>query len=124
MDALPPDCFILGDSAYPVKQWLMTPFKGEVTGGKSTFNYELSKSRQIIECAFGRLVERFRRLKFLQFKEISTCIKICIAATTLHNFCLSLTDDEEEQYTPEFNDIFEEGQNGIQRREILSSLFD
>ena len=126
--SIPPDCFLLGDSAYPLKTWLMTPYKGNTTAEKCAYNFEHSKSRQIIECAFGRLVERFRRLKFLQFNNIELCVKICIAACALHNLCLIYSTDNESlndfDYLNELR-LFENDDPANYRRNLLSDfIFD
>lgn len=51
-----------------------------------------------MERAFGQMVSRFRRLKFLNFLNIELSVNACIAACALHNFCVfekeELFDDE------------------------------
>ena len=47
--------FIIGDSAYPLSKWLMKPFahNSSLSPQQKTFNYTLSRSRIVVENAFG-----------------------------------------------------------------------
>ncbi|KAB0800107.1 hypothetical protein PPYR_07987 [Photinus pyralis] len=56
---------ILGDSAYPNLDWLVTPFKdnGKLSVRQKEFNKKISATRVIVENSFGLLKCRFRRLK-------------------------------------------------------------
>lgn len=66
---LPPDCHILGDGAYPLSNTLMVPFKdnGHLNDIQINFNKCLSSSRVVIEQAFGKLIGRFRKLKYIVY---------------------------------------------------------
>ena len=57
--------FIIGDSAYPERTWLIPPFKdnGHFTIMQRRFNKAVSSSKQVVERAFGHLKGRFRRLR-------------------------------------------------------------
>ena len=48
---------LVGDSAYPIKSWLMKPFTHSptLTQEQKQFNYKLSRARVVVEIAFGRL---------------------------------------------------------------------
>lgn len=94
---------ILGDSAYPIKKYLITPYRdyGNLTEQQIRFNYKLSACRVKIENAFGLLKGRFRQLMRLDFTTVQRCCKFIIACCTLHNLCL-LDDDY-------FDDFLEEG---------------
>lgn len=87
---IPERYHLLGDSAYPLKTYLMVPFKdnGHLTRRQKKFNRILSSSRVVIENAFGRLKEVFRRLKYLDLGNYEYFKFIVIAATVLHNFIL------------------------------------
>ena len=47
---------ILGDSAYPLENWLMKPYsdRGNLNPDEVNFNFALSGIRVVVENAFGR----------------------------------------------------------------------
>lgn len=86
---------ILGDSAYGLKNWLMRPFydRGNLTPSEVAFNNALSKTRVVVENAFGRLKGRFRCLgKRLDLSVANSCITIG-ACCVLHNFCETMKEE-------------------------------
>ena len=80
---------LLGDGAYPLKEWLLTPYRdnGHLSQKQTQFNIALSSKRQVIERAFGLLKGRFRRLKFINMKSIREICQTIVAACILHNIC-------------------------------------
>ncbi|XP_044170329.1 protein ALP1-like isoform X2 [Acropora millepora] len=84
------DSHLLGDSAYPLHRWLLTPFRdnGHLSRQEVNYNNKHAKTRQTIERAFGLLKGRWRRLKFIEMENINECPAIVAAACVLHNFCL------------------------------------
>uniref|UniRef100_A0A8D8TYU7 Nuclease HARBI1 n=1 Tax=Cacopsylla melanoneura TaxID=428564 RepID=A0A8D8TYU7_9HEMI len=90
----PPDTHLLGDSAYPTKQWLLPPYKdfGRLDASKKKYNLIHSKTRVVIENTFGLLKNRWRRLKMVYVNNPSKAADITAACCVLHNYCL-LEDD-------------------------------
>ena len=82
-------CFVVGDPAYPLRPWLMKPFinTGCLTPHQQCFNNRLSKSRVVVEHAFGQLKGRWRCLR----NKLSVCIddvpEVIGAYCILHNLC-------------------------------------
>lgn len=86
-----PHLHLIGDSAYPLLQNLMTPFRdnGHLTRAQVTYNNKLSSVRSIIERAFGFLKGKFRRLRYLDIADFELGNKMIGAASVLHNFMIN-----------------------------------
>ena len=80
---------ILGDSAYSLEEWLMKPYSdcGNLSREKKSFNFSLSRSRVVVENAFGRLKGRFQCISKQIDTSIENSVKIVSACCILHNFC-------------------------------------
>lgn len=93
--AIPAGMYLLGDAAYPLQPWLMTPYKdyGNLHRERQVYNKQHSKARQVIERAFGHLKGRFRRLTMFAASDIVMLVHCVVAACILHNVCV-LHDDE------------------------------
>lgn len=108
---------LLGDPAYPLRPWLMTPFPtgGALTAAQQRFNYCLSKARVIIECTFGKLKSRWHCL-LKQLEESTervpqTIITCCI----LHNICILMDDQLDEDDDDEDDDSDDDDGDGYLR---------
>ena len=76
---------IIGDAAYPLIEWLMTPFRdnGHLTPKQRHFNTRLSTTRVTIERAFGIFKGRFRRLVFGYTQNWNCCrLNQCVLYST------------------------------------------
>lgn len=62
MANLPEGGWLLGDSGYPLKDFLMTPFNTPSTQMEERYNLAHCRTRNIVERAFGVLKSRFRCL--------------------------------------------------------------
>ena len=52
--------WILGDSGYPLKEWLMTPINNPRNRQEENYNRAHCRTRNVVERAFGVLKARFR----------------------------------------------------------------
>lgn len=88
---LAPNAIILGDSAYPISKFLLTPYRdnGHLTREQKKFNYCLSSTRVMIEQAFGILKNKFRILEHLDTESLRNGSKIILACAILHNFIIN-----------------------------------
>ena len=90
-DSLPNDdrpfpYFILGDNAFALKSWMMTPYSHRnKTHEELIYNYRHSRGRRVVECTFGIFAQRYRC--FLKTLEVShkTARRITLACVCLHN---------------------------------------
>ncbi|XP_060563710.1 putative nuclease HARBI1 [Ruditapes philippinarum] len=91
----PGNTHLLGDSAYALASWMMVPYKdcGNLNKDQKTYNYIHSSTRMCIERAFGALKGRFRRLKFIDLKDISCIVHIVLSCCTLHQLCVQCRED-------------------------------
>lgn len=95
---------IVGDSAYPLKTWLLRPFKdnGALTQEQKKFNKELSKARIISEHAYGMTKGRWRVLEKRLDEDTERIPDTIIACCVLHNICIlrgedyDVSDDSED----------------------------
>lgn len=81
---------LLGDSAYPLSNHVLVPFRdnGHLTPEQLKYNLAHSSSRVVIERAFGRLKNKFRRLKYLDMNNIGFITTVVTATCVLHNLIL------------------------------------
>ena len=87
--------YLLADSAYPISTTVIPTFKNPLRNRQRRFNRKHSKSRIVIEQAFGRLKNRFQLLKELRTKKTETATDIIEVSLILHNL------------VERFNDIWE-----------------
>lgn len=89
-----PKYHILGDSAYPLREYLLTPFRdyGSLSECEKNYNKKFCRARVKIENAFGALKALFRQLLRLDFHSVEIMAQFVIAACVLHNICIDNDD--------------------------------
>ena len=93
--------YIIGDSAYPMSNHLMVPFRTrgrKLTDIEKKFNTHLASKRSVIERAFGLLGLCFPRITHLKCKSNEKRIICIVAACVLHNWCLMEDDDDDSLF--------------------------
>ncbi|CAC5421210.1 HARBI1 [Mytilus coruscus] len=85
------DGWLLGDSGYPVRPWLLTPVLNPSTRKQQTYNGAHMRTRNVVERSFGVLKARFRCIDTsagtLLYSALMCC-RIVVAVAVLHNLCI------------------------------------
>ena len=80
------DGIILGDSAYMLRPWLMTPIRNPTNRKERNYNFAQSSTRTTVERAIGVAKQRWRCLRVglrLQPLKASRVIKVCFMLANL-----------------------------------------
>lgn len=122
--------FILGDSGYPCRSWLMTPVSVPRERNEEAYNKAHKRTRVLIECSFGMLKKRFRILHDEMRVPTQKCPKLILAAMILHNIAVDMqmppfSENEEEENDDEISDeAFDQStQNGRAIRTFVINSF-
>ncbi|XP_049522640.1 putative nuclease HARBI1 [Dermacentor silvarum] len=93
---------ILCDQAFPLTQNLMKPYANPQDGTpQQVFNYNLSRTRRIVENAFGRMKARFRFVAKRTECRLPNSRKAIRACCILHNICEEFRDNVEQPWEQE-----------------------
>jgi hypothetical protein len=104
---------IVADEAFPLKPYLMKPYNArDLNTERRIFNYRLSRSRRIVENAFGILANRWRIYHKPIPLKLSCVKKVVLATCALHNLLRSQISTR-HIYTPTNLIDIENPYNGI-----------
>lgn len=112
---------IFADNAYPLRNWLITPFRtvGDITPVQKRFNRKFSGLRQTVERAIGQLKGRFRRLREIPLHSPEDICKVIIVGCILHNVCVLCNDN----IANNCQNIYQNGYHGVARRmQLLNAV--
>jgi hypothetical protein len=118
--------YIVGDEAFPLSSYLMTPYPGSgsenLTYSQEIFNYRLGRARRIIDNAFGILSARWRIYRRPIIASEKTVSLIMKATVCLHNFILTKESGEGKKYcSPHLLDKERNGQVIKGKRHLYES---
>lgn len=83
------DGVLIGDSGYPCKPWLLTPFLKPKNLSEERYNRAHKKTRVIIEQAFGRWKRRFHSMHVELRVQPSAACKLIVACCVLQNIAIA-----------------------------------
>ncbi|KAJ8951779.1 hypothetical protein NQ314_007635 [Rhamnusium bicolor] len=127
---------LLGDGAYSLRKWLITPYRdyGNLSASEIRFNKIFSCTRVLIENTFGHFRGRFRQLQKLEIHAVDKIVNFIIACCVLHNICIDNKDETDDEWyyegaiDEEENEVVNESQvilkeKGEAKRERIKNLF-
>ncbi|XP_028812682.1 putative nuclease HARBI1 [Denticeps clupeoides] len=109
--------WLLGDSRYPLRKWLMTPVRDPATPADYRYNAAHAATHEIVDRTFRAIQTRFRCLDgskgYLQYSP-EKCANIVLACCVLHNISLQSGLDA---WTFERTDATDQSEDGSGRPE-------
>jgi hypothetical protein len=126
-DILPANCYLLADAGYALMTYMMTPYpiRPGMDREEARYNYYHSKSRMVVEMAFGLLKMKFGILRTpLNMKSKESMAKIILASMIIHNWLIDLKEPEETLTAPLLIDDIETDRNNVDAvaRDLRDSL--
>lgn len=79
--------YLLGDAAFPLTPYVIKGYDTPTGRAQEDFNRAICRGRRVVECAFGRLKNRFRIMKSTILNEPKYLAKVITACCALHNYC-------------------------------------
>ncbi|XP_050518088.1 putative nuclease HARBI1 [Diabrotica virgifera virgifera] len=122
--------FLLGDSGYPCRTYLLTPFLQPRTNGEEAYNRAQVATRNPIERCFGVLKRRFPCLSMGLQVNLDTAMNIVVACAVLHNIALNYNDniedmiDIEAAIPEEMHEIAGRNENATVRSSLVATHFN
>ncbi|XP_051918103.1 uncharacterized protein LOC127598335 [Hippocampus zosterae] len=103
-----PSFYILGDSAYPLKPWLLKAFRqdGALTPERRAYNESVRSARATVRAAFSRLKGRWRCLTKRNDGDIRVVKSMVLTCCALHNICERHAEEYRDQWdTPALSEM-------------------
>ncbi|CAG4981648.1 unnamed protein product [Parnassius apollo] len=119
--------WMLGDSAYPNRPYLLTPIINPATEAEQRYNEVHIKTRNVIERTFGVWKRHFPVVALTLCLSLPKVQELIIATAVLHNICrnhnLEKVPTEVELPTAEINDevYYTEGQDVSERAALINN---
>lgn len=88
------DGYVVGDSGYACRRYLLTPLLNPVSNAEHAYNQAQTAARNCIERTNGMLKRRFPALKYGMRLKVENVLPVIVAAVILHNIAVILKDDD------------------------------
>lgn len=127
---LNPRYHLLGDAAYPLKTFVMTPVSAPRDPHEAAYNNSHSQTRKVIERAFGVLKRRFGYLGMKLRTDLDTTKAIIVACMVMHNIGVKTRlilpyeeDGSQDNIQNRAVQVNENEQGTHKRRQIIRDYF-
>jgi len=126
LQSLPPQYHVLGDSAYPLETFMLTPFKdnGHLSPTEKKFNYVQSSTRCCVERCTGLLKAKFGKLKFFDARDDTFMCTAIVACAVVHNFLIRKETVDESDIIIDWQDAVNEGAESRVTSDALNKRLD
>jgi nuclease HARBI1 len=122
--------YILGDSAYACRPYLMTPVLDPTTQAEANYNTAHKGTRNCIERCFGAWKRRFPCLSLGLRTKLDTTLTIIVATAVLHNIAINENDQANDfKFFQQYADVEDDvnhnvgaGGNAV-RRALIDTVF-
>ncbi|CAH2099346.1 unnamed protein product [Euphydryas editha] len=127
--------FLLGDSGYFCKKYLLTPFVHPTTPMEENYNRAHITTRNTIERCFGVWKRRFPCLyKGITLRKTTTILNVIVATAVLHNIAIEMKEEQplqdlsvdfdlEEATVEELHSAFQYGEDTSVRTTLVNTVF-
>ena len=88
-----PQGYLLGDSAYACKKYLLTPLQSPSTEGEMKYNAAHIQTRNTVERSFGVWKRRFPAMSLGMRTTLNTTLAVIVATAVLHNIAIETKDN-------------------------------
>lgn len=89
-----PNSYLLGDSGYPCKPYLLTPLLNPRTPAENNYNTAHIATRNVIERCFGVVKRRFPCIGLGLRCHVRKILPIIVACFVLHNIAIQFNDND------------------------------
>ena len=88
------DGYLVGDSGYPCRRYLLTPVLNPVSNAEHAYNRVQTAARNCIERTNGMLKRRFPALKYGMRLILDNILPVIVATVVLQNIAVMMGDDD------------------------------
>lgn len=123
------NCYLLGDSGYPCRNYILTPILRPLTAAERRYNSAHIRTRNTVERTFGVLKRRFACLSMGLHISLDRALAVIVAVSVLHNICLTANDNMYEDDVFQANEVVElnlahgNNENYATRNAIVNEIF-